>query len=86
MENTYDWIIATADSKVKSNTWASNRMFNMYIFNLEPELPNKVTNKWPAIIFAVSRIAKVIGRIILLVVSIITKNGRRTDGAPWGTR
>lgn len=35
---------------------------------------------------AVSRIANVPGRIILLVLSIITRNGRSKLGAPWGTR
>lgn len=53
----------------------------MYKFKLGPEFPSKVTKRCPAIIFAVKRIANVPGRIIFLVVSIITKNGRRMLGA-----
>lgn len=34
--------------------------------------PNRDSNKWPAIMFAVSRIDNVHGRIIFLIVSIIT--------------
>ena len=34
--------------------------------------PSKVNNKCPAIMFAAKRIAKVPGRMILLIVSIIT--------------
>ena len=44
----------------------------------------RVNNKWPAIIFAVNRIAKVLGRIIFLIVSIITINGISNLGVPWG--
>lgn len=51
-----------------------------------PVLANKVNNKWPAIIFAASRTAKVPGRIKLLTVSIQTINGIRIGGVPWGTK
>lgn len=45
---------------------------------------NKVNNKWPAIILAVRRIVKVIGRIIFLIVSINTMNGISKMGVPCG--
>lgn len=40
----------------------------------------------PALIFATNRTVKVKGRIIILIVSIITKNGINTIGAPDGAR
>lgn len=58
----------------------------MYRLRLVPEFPNKVTRRWPAIIFADKRIANVPGRIIFLIVSIITRKGKRILGAPWGTK
>ena len=42
----------------------------------------RVIKRWPAIILAVRRIARVIGRIILLTVSIITIRGIRVGGVP----
>lgn len=48
--------------------------------------PNKVNNKWPAIILAHKRIANVPGRIIFLIISIQTINDIRVGGVPWGTR
>jgi len=51
-----------------------------------PVLPNKVSNRWPAIMFADSRTARVPGRIIFLIVSIKTIKGINTGGVPWGTR
>lgn len=48
--------------------------------------PSNVKSKWPAIIFAESRIANVPGRIILLVVSINTIKGVKAPGVPSGTR
>lgn len=51
-----------------------------------PVFPNKVNNKWPAIIFAANRTARVNGRIIFLIVSMHTIKGIRIGGVPWGTR
>lgn len=51
-----------------------------------PVFPNNVKSKWPAIIFADNRTANVPGRIIFLIVSIITIKGINTAGVPWGTR
>lgn len=56
------------------------------IESLVPVFPSKVKRRWPAIILAVSRIAKVPGRITFLIVSIHTMKGIRTGGVPWGTR
>ena len=39
---------------------------------------------WPALIFAASRTDNVIGRTIILIVSIIIKNGFSHIGAPLG--
>lgn len=58
----------------------------MNIGILIPVFPKRVNNKCPAIMFAVSRTAKVPGRIILLIVSIHTINGIKIGGVPWGTR
>lgn len=49
-------------------------------------LPSRVNKRWPAIIFAVNRTAKVLGRIIFLIVSIITIKGIKIEGVPWGTK
>lgn len=43
-------------------------------------------SRWPLIIFAERRIDRVIGRIILLTVSIITINEVSIRGDPSGTR
>lgn len=45
---------------------------------------SKVSSKWPAIIFAANRMASVIGRIILLILSINTINGISKLGVDWG--
>lgn len=51
-----------------------------------PVFPKRVSNKWPAIIFADNRTANVPGRIIFLIVSIKTIKGIKTGGVPWGTK
>lgn len=51
-----------------------------------PEEPSKDNSKWPAIIFAVKRIARVSGRIINLMDSIITIKGIRMVGVPGGVK
>lgn len=47
---------------------------------------SKQIRTWPAIIFAVSRINRVIGRIIILTVSMITIKGTKNIGVFMGTR
>ena len=47
-----------------------------------PVFPRSVNNKWPAIILAERRTARVPGRIIFLIVSISTIKGIKTEGVP----
>lgn len=79
-------MIATADSKANSNSWIVNKIEIKIIENEFPVFPSKVIKRCPAIILAVSRTAKVPGRITFLIVSINTMNGISTDGVPWGTK
>lgn len=48
-------------------------------------LPRSVINKCPAIILALKRTANVPGRITLLMDSISTIKGIKSDGVPWGS-
>ena len=48
--------------------------------------PRRVKRRWPATIFAASRIERVPGRITLLTVSITTITGINAPGVPAGTR
>lgn len=48
--------------------------------------PSKAIRRWPAIRLAVRRTARAMGRITLLVISIITIKGIKTGGVPEGTR
>ena len=71
IENTYLWIKATHISKIIINIWIK-------IIIIINELKfNNVISRWPAIKFAVNRIDKDKGRIIILIVSIIVINGAR---------
>lgn len=77
---------ATAHSKTKSKTRATiNR--HIYIFkSVDPCPPSKAKSRWPAIILAANRTAKVRGRINDLTVSIITIIGIKGAGVPRGTK
>ena len=86
MANTYDWIIETADSNNRRIIWVIIRIHNNEVTSEEPVLPRSVINKWPAIILAVSRTARVPGRIIFLIVSMQTIKGIKTPGVPCGTK
>lgn len=77
-------MIATADSKVKSRIWIIIKKISKEDGKLLPVLLRRVIKRWPAIIFAVNRTAKVLGRIILLIDSIKTIKGIRILGVPWG--
>jgi len=79
-------MIATADSKINSKIWEKIKIDKIDIGRDGPVPLNKVKSKWPAIILAANRTAKVPGRIIFLMVSINTINGIRTNGVPWGTK
>lgn len=57
--------------------------------NPETEVKQFATNDktiCPALILAINRTVKVRGRIIILIVSINTKNGASTIGAPAGVK
>lgn len=75
-------MIATADSRTRRRSWVMIRMFTITIDRDVPVFPRSVSNRCPAIILAVNRIAKVPGRITFLIVSIQTINGIRTGGVP----
>lgn len=62
--------------------WIINRSITIDVINVGPVFPNKVIKRWPAIILAVNRIAKVPGRIKLLIVSIHTINDISIAGVP----
>lgn len=79
-------MIATAVSKVNKRSWATINKETMNVDKEFPVFPKRVSNKWPAIILAESRTAKVPGRIMFLIVSIKTINGINTGGVPCGTR
>lgn len=53
---------------------------------LKEKFPNNLINKCPATIFADNRTDNVIGRINLLMISIITINGINIIGVPKGTK
>ena len=61
-------------------------MIGIIIKNLFIELPRSDSRRWPANILAVSRIAKVQGRMIFLIDSIKTIKFIRTVGVFIGTR
>ena len=69
MANTYDWIIATAPSRISRRTCAVISMVsNVWLID-GPLFPSRVNSKCPAIMFAVKRTASVPGRIRFLIVS-----------------
>lgn len=76
---------ATAVSKIISPM--NNHIIIVISIKLSIKLfPSKDISKCPAIMLAVSRTASDVGRIILLIDSIITINGIKIDGVPMGTR
>jgi len=82
---TYLWIIATAYSKIiKIIRGIKLIRYRLGIFS-EISL-NNVKRRWPAIILAASRTDRVIGRIMFLVVSIITIKEANIIGVPLGTK
>jgi len=86
MANTYDWITATAPSRINRRICAVISTVNNVWLIDGPLFPNRVNNRCPAIMFAVKRTASVPGRIRFLIVSIITINDINMVGVPWGTR
>lgn len=79
-------MIETADSNVKRRICVMIRIIIKVEGIPGPVFPKRVISKWPAIILAVNRTAKVPGRMIFLIVSMQTIKGIRIPGVPWGTR
>lgn len=77
---------ATANSKVKSIIWVSNKKLKIKKDALDVWFPNKVINRWPAIMLADNRIARVKGRMIKLIDSISTIKGINKEGVLKGTK
>jgi hypothetical protein len=73
-------------SKISTRICAVISTVNRVCLMDGPLLPSKVSSRCPAIMFAVSRTAKVSGRMRLLIVSIITINGINIVGVPCGTK
>jgi len=82
MANTYDWMTATAPSRINRRICAVISTVNNVWLIDSPLFPNRVNNRCPAIMFAVKRTASVPGRIRFLIVSIITINGINMVGVP----
>lgn len=79
-------MIETADSNKSKAIWLKIKKLTKIKDKELPVFPIKVSNRCPAIIFAVNRTAKVPGRITFLIVSIHTIKGISTLGVPWGTK
>lgn len=78
--------MATAHSNVNRATCAIIMMIKINLFLISgPVFPRRVRRRCPAIILAVNRIARVLGRIIFLISSIHTIKGIRRLGVPIGT-
>lgn len=78
--------MATAASNVNKRSWVKIKIDKIEKVSEFPVFPRRVRRRWPAIIFAERRIAKVPGRIIFLIVSIKTMKGIRIKGVPWGIK
>jgi hypothetical protein len=77
---------ATAPSRILNVNGATIITIALDIETLIRALPRRDINRCPAIMFAVSRTHKVIGRIKLLTSSINTMKFIRATGVPWGNR
>ena len=77
---------ATAPSRILSVRGATIMMIALEADTLISALPNSDINKCPAIMFAVNRTHKVMGRIMFLTSSIITIKFIRGTGVPCGRR
>jgi hypothetical protein len=78
--NTYDWMIATADSRISRSICAVIKIPIRDCLIVGPLLPRSVSTRCPAIMFAVNRTARVPGRIMFLTVSLHTMNGISAAG------
>ena len=79
-------MIATAVSRIKRRIYAVISTVNSVCLIDGPLLPSKDNSRCPAIMFAVNRTASVPGRMMLLIVSMMTINDINIDVFPCGTR
>ena len=77
---------ATADSRTRRSIWITSKIETREGLTEAVWFPKRVIRRCPAIMLAAKRTARVPGRIILLIVSIITINGIKAAGVLWGTR
>lgn len=77
---------ATAASKVNNKICTTKSKDRRGVLIPTPWFPNKTRSKWPAIMLAAKRTAKVPGRITFLIVSIKTIKGINGPGVPKGTK
>jgi hypothetical protein len=84
--NTYDWMTATAPSRINSRICAIINTVNSVCLIDGPLFPSRVSSRCPAIIFAVNHTANVPGGIKFLIVSMTTMNGINIVGVPCGTK
>lgn len=76
-------MIETESSRINSRVWGRARRRGLINGgNSWPVEPIRERRRCPAIILAVSRILKVIGRMISLMDSMITMKGIRIRGVP----
>jgi len=80
---TYAWIIATISSRMLRAIIVGIDN-NMFLYVMREKFDRREINKCPATIFAESRTARVIGRIVFLTSSIITIKFIRGVGVPMG--
>jgi len=77
----------TEISRINSKICEKIMILKMIVLLIDwPDDPKRDRRRWPAIMLAVSRIDRVRGRIINLIDSIITINGIKINGVPWGVR
>lgn len=76
---------ATALSRVRRRIWMMTNTERIEKEAEGPWFPSRTRRRWPAIIFAVRRTARVPGRMIFLIVSIRTIKGIKIAGVPLGT-
>ena len=79
-------MIATADSNVNSKICLIIISESKETVREGPVLAKRVNKRCPASMFAISRSARVPGRMMFLVISIHTINGIRGPGVPAGRR
>lgn len=77
---------ATALSRIVRMNGATIKIIEEILLIDSIAFPRRVISKCPAIMFAVSRTHRVMGRIMFLVNSISTINLIRAEGVPCGTK